>query len=64
MAAARFGYGHVKRMVALARALRDREGIGAVFAVNGTADALAPIARAGFEASRRERRRDRHDCSS
>ena len=24
----KFGYGHVKRMVALARALRDREGIG------------------------------------
>src|SRR6201999_3626908 len=46
-----FGYGHVKRMVALARALRDREGIGAVFAVNGTEDALAPIRRAGFEAT-------------
>lgn len=46
----RFGYGHVKRMVALARALRDREGIGALFAVNGTEDALVPIARAGFEA--------------
>ena len=46
----RFGYGHVKRMVALARSLRDREGIGALFAVNGTADALEPIARAGFEA--------------
>jgi spore coat polysaccharide biosynthesis protein SpsF len=45
-----FGYGHVKRMVALARALRDREGIGAVFAVNGTTDALLPIRRAGFEA--------------
>ncbi|HTQ14928.1 MAG TPA: NTP transferase domain-containing protein [Rhizomicrobium sp.] len=46
----RFGYGHVKRMVALARNLRDREGIGALFAVNGSADALEPIARAGFEA--------------
>jgi spore coat polysaccharide biosynthesis protein SpsF len=46
----RFGYGHVKRMVALARALRDRESIGAVFAVHGTVDALAPIRRAGFEA--------------
>ena len=32
----KFGYGHVKRMVALARALRDREGIGALFAVHGT----------------------------
>jgi spore coat polysaccharide biosynthesis protein SpsF len=46
----KFGYGHVKRMTALARALRDRESIGAVFAVNGTADALASIRRAGFEA--------------
>ncbi|MGN6515667.1 MAG: cytidylyltransferase domain-containing protein, partial [Rhizomicrobium sp.] len=46
----KFGYGHVKRMVALARALRDREGIGAVFAVNGTHDALEPIRAAGFEA--------------
>jgi spore coat polysaccharide biosynthesis protein SpsF len=46
----RFGYGHVKRMVALARALRDRQGLGALFVVNGTADALEPIARAGFEA--------------
>jgi spore coat polysaccharide biosynthesis protein SpsF len=36
-------------MVSLARALRDRESIGAVFAVNGTVDALAPIRRAGFE---------------
>ena len=46
----RFGYGHVKRMVALAKALRDREGMGALFAVNGTEDALAPIRAAGFEA--------------
>jgi spore coat polysaccharide biosynthesis protein SpsF len=45
-----FGYGHVKRMIALARAMRDREGIGAIFAVNGTEDALAPIRAAGFEA--------------
>ena len=46
----KFGYGHVKRMVALARALRDREGIGSVFALNGTEDAAQPIRRAGFEA--------------
>jgi spore coat polysaccharide biosynthesis protein SpsF len=46
----KFGYGHVKRMTSLARALRDRESIGVVFAVNGTVDALAPIRRAGFEA--------------
>ncbi|HET7084209.1 MAG TPA: NTP transferase domain-containing protein [Rhizomicrobium sp.] len=45
----RYGYGHVKRMVALARALRDREGIGVVFALNGSEDAAAPIRRAGFE---------------
>jgi spore coat polysaccharide biosynthesis protein SpsF len=44
-----FGYGHVKRMVALARALRDGQGIGAVFAVVGELDALEPIRRAGFE---------------
>jgi len=46
----KFGYGHVKRMVSLARALRDRESIGVVFAVNGTVDALVPVRRAGFEA--------------
>ena len=46
----KFGYGHVKRMVALARALRDREGIGAMFAVNGTVDACEPVRRAGFSA--------------
>jgi spore coat polysaccharide biosynthesis protein SpsF len=46
----KFGYGHVKRMVALARALRDREGVGVSFAVHGTEDALTPIRRAGFEA--------------
>ena len=45
-----YGYGHVKRMVALARALRDRESIGSVFAVNGTPDALLPIQNAGFAA--------------
>jgi len=47
----RFGYGHVKRMVALARALRDREGVGSVFAVYGTPDACEPIRRAGFAAN-------------
>jgi spore coat polysaccharide biosynthesis protein SpsF len=45
----KFGYGHVKRMVALARALRDREGVGVLFALNGTDDAAKPIRRAGFE---------------
>ena len=47
----RFGYGHVKRMVALARSLRDREGLGSIFAVHGSDDALLPITRAGFEAT-------------
>ncbi len=46
----KFGYGHVKRMVALARALRDCESIGVLFALNGSDDALLPIRRAGFEA--------------
>ncbi len=45
-----FGYGRVKRMIALARTLRDREGIGALFAVHGSDDVLIPIRRAGFEA--------------
>jgi spore coat polysaccharide biosynthesis protein SpsF len=45
----KFGYGHVKRMTALARALRDREGIGSLFALNGSEDAAGPIRRAGFE---------------
>ena len=44
----KFGYGHVKRMVALAKALRDREGIGAIFALHGSEDAAAPIRRSGF----------------
>jgi spore coat polysaccharide biosynthesis protein SpsF len=46
----KFGYGHVKRMVALARALRDCESVGVAFAVNGSDDALTPIRRVGFEA--------------
>jgi spore coat polysaccharide biosynthesis protein SpsF len=45
-----YGFGHVKRMIVLARALRDREGIGAVFAVNGSEEALEPIRQAGFKA--------------
>jgi spore coat polysaccharide biosynthesis protein SpsF len=44
-----FGYGHVKRMVTLARALRDYENIGVHFALNGSEDAAAPIRRAGFD---------------
>jgi spore coat polysaccharide biosynthesis protein SpsF len=37
-------------MVALARAMRDREGIGVAFFINGSADALEPARAAGFEA--------------
>jgi spore coat polysaccharide biosynthesis protein SpsF len=48
----RFGFGHVKRMLSLARALRDREGVGVMFALNGTDDAEALIQGAGFEVSR------------
>jgi spore coat polysaccharide biosynthesis protein SpsF len=44
-----FGYGHVKRMVTLARFLRDGHGIGVLFAFNGSEDAVLPIRRAGFE---------------
>jgi spore coat polysaccharide biosynthesis protein SpsF len=45
----KFGYGHVKRMVALGRALRDCQSIGVLFALHGTEDAAEPIRRAGFE---------------
>jgi spore coat polysaccharide biosynthesis protein SpsF len=50
----KFGYGHVKRMVALARALRDHEGIGVIFALHGSEDAALPIRRAGFEVAMAE----------
>lgn len=45
----KFGYGHVKRMVGLGRALRDQQGIGVIFALNGSEDASLPIRRAGFD---------------
>jgi spore coat polysaccharide biosynthesis protein SpsF len=45
----KFGYGHVKRMVALARALRDYQNIAVHFALNGSEDAAIPIRRAGFD---------------
>jgi spore coat polysaccharide biosynthesis protein SpsF len=44
-----FGYGHVKRMLALGRALRDRESVGVLFAVHGSDDARDLARRAGFE---------------
>lgn len=54
----KFGYGHVKRMLALARALRDQEGIGVLFALHGTEDAASAIRRAGFEVTNIEDNRD------
>ncbi|HEX4117447.1 MAG TPA: NTP transferase domain-containing protein [Rhizomicrobium sp.] len=45
----KFGYGHVKRMVALARSLRDQEGVGVAFALHGSEDAAVPMRCAGFE---------------
>ena len=48
----RFGYGHVKRMLSLSRALRDRHGMGVIFALNGSEDAASSITRAGFEVTR------------
>ena len=44
-----YGYGHVKRSLTLARALRDRQGFGVVFAINGDADAAKAVHDAGFE---------------
>jgi spore coat polysaccharide biosynthesis protein SpsF len=44
------GFGHVKRSLTLAQSLRDREGLGVIFAVNGEEEAAATIRRAGFEA--------------
>jgi spore coat polysaccharide biosynthesis protein SpsF len=43
------GFGHVKRTLTLARSLRDREGLGVVFALNGEEDAANTIRQAGFE---------------
>ena len=44
------GYGHVKRGLAVARALRDGQGHGVLFAVNGDESAAAILRDAGFEA--------------
>jgi spore coat polysaccharide biosynthesis protein SpsF len=51
----KYGYGHVKRMVALGRCLRDQHGIGVLFALNGSEDAAQPIRRAGFEVTMLEK---------
>ena len=44
-----YGYGHVKRSLTLARALRDHQGFGVVFAINGGAEAAKTVHDAGFE---------------
>ena len=44
-----YGYGHVKRSLTLARALRDQQGFGVVFAINGDADAAKMVHDCGFE---------------
>jgi len=43
------GYGHVKRTLTLAKALREREGFDVLFALNGEQDAADTIKRAGFK---------------
>jgi spore coat polysaccharide biosynthesis protein SpsF len=43
------GFGHVKRSLTLARSLRDREGLGVLFALNGEEEAATVIRQAGFE---------------
>lgn len=42
------GFGHVKRSLALAQHLRDREGFGVVFAMANDAAGMAPVEAAGF----------------
>jgi spore coat polysaccharide biosynthesis protein SpsF len=44
-----FGYGHLKRSLTLARALRDREGFGVLYALNGDGLAAGMLRSAGFE---------------
>lgn len=43
------GYGHVRRSLTLARALRDREGFGVAFILNGDEAAAKTLRAAGFE---------------
>lgn len=45
---AKIGYGHVMRMLALAEALRDAHGFGAVFAIAPDAEAQSRITARGF----------------
>ncbi|GAA0551577.1 spore coat polysaccharide biosynthesis protein SpsF [Rhizomicrobium palustre] len=46
------GAARVRRMIDLARALRDRQSIGVTFALTGSEQALAAVQAAGFEAER------------
>jgi spore coat polysaccharide biosynthesis protein SpsF len=43
------GYGHMKRSLTLGRALRDREGFGVAFVLNGDNEAGKTLRAAGFE---------------
>jgi spore coat polysaccharide biosynthesis protein SpsF len=45
------GYGQLKRMTGLARALRDHEGIAVQFSINGGAEAVEFVRASGFEAT-------------
>src|SRR5712671_4136195 len=44
-----FGYGHIRRCLMVARALRDREGIGVLFVLDGDEGAAAKLRGADFE---------------
>lgn len=50
---AEIGLGHIKRCLSLARALRDQQGLGVVFAAMGDAQALALIDDEGFRRTAR-----------
>ena len=44
-----FGYGHIRRCLMVARALRDREGVGVLFVLDGDEGAAAKLRAADFE---------------
>src|SRR5258705_7664626 len=44
-----FGYGHIRRCLMVARALRDSEGVGVLFVLDGDEDAAATLRAADFE---------------